>query len=248
MANQVLEIQLPGNFEVFTDKVIERGWVGEIGKNRRDITGAISKMEAQTLAKIILKHNCQRSFETGVANGISTLAITQAIATNNGHHYGIDPCQFIEHQGVALTLLEEHNLLGQFTLCEGPTHLEAPKLMRKNETFDFVFIDGMHVFDYKVIDLFYADKLLQVGGFLVFHDLLLPSLKKLLKFIKVYCKYKIIITPELQPSLQRKAKYMVAAFIKRKPYWYEWPNNFCNLLVLQKTAESEHPWNYFENF
>ena len=75
MANQVLEIQLPENFEVFTDKVIERGWVGEIGKNRRDITGAISKMEARTLAKIILKHNCQRSFETGVANGISTLEL-----------------------------------------------------------------------------------------------------------------------------------------------------------------------------
>jgi hypothetical protein len=69
--------------------------------------------------------------------------------------------------------------------------------------------------------------------------------------VKVYKKqytYKIIITPELQPTLNRKAKYMAAAFIKRKPYWYEWPNNFCNLLVLQKIADSEHPWNYFENF
>jgi predicted O-methyltransferase YrrM len=248
MTSQFLDIQLPENFELFTDKVIERGWVGEIGKNRRNITGAISKLEARALAEIILKHDCKRSFETGVANGISTLAITQAIAANKGHHYGIDPCQFTDHQGVALTLLAEHDLLSRFTLCEGPTHLEAPNLLKNNEKFDFGFIDGMHSFDYKFIDLFYADKLLKVGGFLVFHDLLLPSVKKVLKFIKKQYQYKIIITPELQPSLHRKAKYMAAAFIKRKPYWYEWPNNFCNLLVLQKTAEPDHPWNYFENF
>lgn len=40
----------------------------------------MSKDEAQTLASLILENNCKKSFETGVANGISTLAITQAIA------------------------------------------------------------------------------------------------------------------------------------------------------------------------
>ncbi|QIZ72491.1 class I SAM-dependent methyltransferase [Oxynema aestuarii] len=207
-------------------------------------------MEARTLAEIILKHNCQRSFETRVANGISTLAITQEIASNNGHHYGIDPCQFTDHQGVALTVLQEYDLLSRFTLLEGPTHLEAPKLLSKNEKFDFAFIDGMYTFGYKFIDFFYADQIIKVGGFLVFHDFLLPSVKKIYKFInKQYKdKYQLIMTPELQPSLYRKAKYMAAAFIKGKPYWYDWPNNFCNLLVLQKTSDTECSWNYFENF
>lgn len=248
MSNRILDIQLPENFELFTDKVIDRGWVGEIGKNRHNITGAVSKLEAKTLAGIILKNHCKSSFETGVANGISTLAITQAIKTNNGHHYGIDPCQMLEHQGVALSLLKEYGLLTQFTLYEGPTHLEAPKLLRSSEKFDFAFIDGMHNFDYKFIDYFYADKLLKTGGFLVFHDLLLPSVKKIFKFIKKQNKYQLILTPDLQPSFNRKAKYIGAAFLKSKPYWSEWPNSFCNLLVLQKKADIEFPWNYFENF
>jgi len=101
----VLNICLPENFELFTDKVLEHGWVGETGKNLREIAGAISKMEADILATIIMQNNVKKSLETGVANGISTLAITQAIALNQGRHYGIDPVQFHEHQGVALTLL-----------------------------------------------------------------------------------------------------------------------------------------------
>ncbi|KHD10424.1 hypothetical protein PN36_02465 [Candidatus Thiomargarita nelsonii] len=244
----VLNICLPDNFELFTDKVIERGWVGDTGKNRREIAGGISKMEAHILATIITQNNVKKSVETGVANGISTLAITQAIALNQGRHYGIDPVQFQEHQGVALTLLEQHQLLENFTLCHGPTHIEAPKLLDKNERFELVFIDGMHTFDYKFIDSFYGDLLLDVGGFLVFHDLLLPSVKKLFRFIKAQNKYRVILTPELQPSLYRKGRFTAAAFIKRKPYWYFWLNGFCNLLVLQKISNTEPPWNFFNNF
>lgn len=243
-----IEIQLPDNFELFTDSIIERGWIGEAGKNQHYIMGAVSKIEARTLAAVILEYNCQKSFETGVANGISTLAITQAIALTNGHHYGIDPYQFTYHKGTALNLLAEHDLLDYFTLCEGSTHLEAPKLLSKHDEFDFAFIDGMHTFDYKFIDFFYADKLLKAGGLLVFHDSLLPSVKKIFRFIKKNKKYRVLTTPELQPNLSKKAKYMLAAFIKGKPYWYEWNNNFCNLLVLQKICDIELPWYHFEDF
>jgi len=248
MSNLVLESKLPENFEVFTDRVIDRGWVGEAENNKRPIVGGVSPAEAHTLASIILQNNCTKSLETGVANGISTLAITQAIAQNNGHHHGIDPCQFTNHQGVALTLLQEHDLLSRFTLHEGPTHLEAPKLLNNPEKFDFIFIDGMHKFDYKFIDFFYADQLLEVGKFMVFHDLLLPSVKKLHRLIERSYNYEIFQTDYQQPSLARKAKYTIAAMLKRKPYWYTWPNNYRNLLVLRKTAETKHPWNYFVNF
>lgn len=243
-----IDVQLPNKFELFTDNVISRGWVGKEGENKRKITGGISQKEAFILAKIILDHHCIKSFETGVANGISTLAITQLIKFNNGHHYGVDPCQFSDHNGVALTLLEEYSLLSSFTLCEGSSHVELPKLLNQPEKFDFAFIDGMHTFDYKFIDFFYADKLLKTGGFLVFHDLLLPSVKKLSRLITKSFKYEQYSTPELQPNLYKKGRYLAGAFIKRKPYWYQWNNNFCNLLVLRKKAETEHKWNYFDNF
>lgn len=212
------------NTALFVDGVIDRGWVGQEGKNKREIGGAVSKDEAHTLAALISQYKCKKSFETGVANGISTLAMTEAITNNHGHHYGIDPCQYTEHQGVALTLLEEHALLSNFTLCEGPAHLEIPKLIESGEQFDFGFIDGMHKFDYKFVDFFLADKLIKVGGLLAFHDVVLPSTKKIHRLIKrSYC-YQQVCTPYLSPNLLKKAKYIAAAFIKRKPYWYSWEN------------------------
>lgn len=234
--------------DLFVDAVIDRGWVGEEGKNRRKIGGAVSKNEAHTLASLITEHGCTKSFETGVANGISTLAIVQAISRNQGHHYGIDPCQHSDHKGVALTLLNEYGCLSSFTLCEGPAHLELPKLIEADEKFDFGFIDGMHKFDYKFVDFFLADQVLKVGGILVFHDILLPSTKKIHRLIQRSYDYKQLNVSYDSPSFIRKGKYVAAAFLKHKPYWYNWPNGFRNLLVFQKMSEPDRPWDYYRNF
>ena len=40
-----IDIQLPEGFEIFTDNVITRGWVGKDGENKRYITGGISPKE-----------------------------------------------------------------------------------------------------------------------------------------------------------------------------------------------------------
>ena len=233
---------------LLVSQVIERGYVGEVGKNRRQITGAVSKEEAEILASIIFENGCLKSLETGVANGISTLAITEAIALNGGHHYGVDPCQLNEHQGVALSLLEEYKLRSSFTLLDGPAHLEIPKLIEAEEKFDLVFIDGMHKFDYKFLDFFLADQVLKVDGFLVFHDILLPSTKKIYRYIKRSHDYRFCKTHYRAPSLYRQIRYVVGAFLKARPFWYTWHNNFRNLLVLQKKSDVEHPWNYFRDF
>ncbi len=241
-------VETTPDFRLATDAVIDRGWVEDCDRQRRKIEGAVSKLEARLLAEIVLRHNCRRCVETGVANGISTLAITQAAAHVGGHHYGIDPCQTDQHRNAALLLLNAHGLADDFTLLAGPTHLEAPRLLAQQEPFDFVFVDGMHTFDYKLLDFFYADKLLRVGGWLVFHDLLLPSVKKVYRFVRLQRRYRAWRTPELVPPFFRRCRFLAGAFLKRKPLWYFWPNRFCNLLVLEKTSDKEQPWSFFEDF
>lgn len=248
--NQLHNICLPNGFNLFTDQVLERGWIGENNKNYRKIIGSITNAEAKALASIITQYNCKYSFETGVACGISTLAITQAITFQNGHHYGIDPYQYEHHDGVALTLLQEHDLAAYFTLLEGSSHTEAPKLLQKlgRQSLDFAFIDGMHTYDYKVIDFFYANKLLKIDGILAFHDLHMPSVKKVVKFIEKYGNYRVIYIKELEPKFFQKVKHIVGGLSRFKPYWSYWPSRFSNLLVLQKINDAERSWDYFENF
>jgi len=237
------------DFTLFTDEVIDRGWITNRDNEQRDIPGAVSKMEARTLANLVRDHGCRRCLETGVAYGVSTLAITQAVAANGGHHYGIDPCQITDHREAAICLLEEHNLAQHFTLLEGPSHTEFPKLLTENESsFDFVFVDGMHTFDYKLLDYFFADKMLKVGGWLVFHDLWLSSVKKVFRFIQTQGTYEFQPEPELSASWPRSARLLAGAFIKQRPLWYYWPASFSNLLILRKVADHQLPWNHFKQF
>ena len=46
-----------------------------------------------------------------------------------------------------------------------------PKPLARNEKIDFAFLDGQHTFDYVLVDFFYVDKILSVGGIIVFDDL-----------------------------------------------------------------------------
>jgi len=230
-----------------TNAVLDRGWVTRQTGDRSEITGAVNKEEAATLASIILNNNCKRCYETGVAYGLSTLAITQAVARLGGRHIGMDPLQSA-HGNAALCLLAEHDLAAFFTLMEGPSHLMAPRLLETNEQFDFAFIDGMHTFQHKLVDYFFADQLLKVGGWLVFHDLVLASVKKVLRFIETQHNYRLCLTPGLEPSSARKLRYVAGAFIKGRSLWSYWPNRFANLLVLQKLEAKEFAWDYFCSF
>ena len=192
---------------------------------------------APDLAEMIHRYDCRRCLETGVAYGVSTLAICQAVAANGGHHFGVDPCQITEHGRSAMCLLDEFGLADCFTLLEGPSHAELPKLLEDHQdSFDLIFVDGWHTFDCKLLDYVYADKLLRVGGWLVFHDLLLPSVKRTLRFIRTQGKYEIHCHGLEHVSWIRRARYAIAALIKRRPLWYYWPCSFSNLLVLRKAS------------
>ena len=47
--------------------------------------------------------------------------------------------------------------------------VNASKLF-ENESLDFIFIDGWHTFDYTLVDFFYSDLLLKIGGIIIIDD------------------------------------------------------------------------------
>jgi|694.fasta_scaffold145898_1 predicted O-methyltransferase YrrM len=56
-------------------------------------------------------------------------------------------------------------------LLRHPQDSAMPKFLTK-KPFDFIFIDGWHTFDYTLVDMFYADRLLRIGGYLLIDDAL----------------------------------------------------------------------------
>ena len=64
-----------------------------------------------------------------------------------------------------------------------PSHHVLPKLAAEGRKIDFAFIDGWHTFDHTLIDFFYIDEMLRVGGVIAIDDTDMPGIKKVCRFI-----------------------------------------------------------------
>ena len=214
-----------------------------------EVTGAISLSEADYLHDIILSNELVTCLETGVAYGASTVAICAALAEleRRGRavkHYGVDPCQIDVYKGAAIAALEECGSDHLFELYEQPSHLALPKLVERNLIFDFVFVDGMHTFDYTLLDLFFSDKLLRPGGILCIHDMDLPSKKKALRYLLGHRKY--VRLPSTRAGFLDRIRSAVGCAVKGdlRSSWRRLITSE-TMAVVRKTANFEPPWDFY---
>ena len=129
-----------------------------------------------------------------------------------------------------------------------------PRLLEKNVTLDFAFIDGWRTFDYTLLDFLYIDKMLRPGGFLVLHDYNWPSKRKVAGYILTHRKYRVFPVREIPgPSPRRRLKGLLLAF----RYWLQGTPSeltFSSLAYLPKIAcfrkvENFEPnYDFFRNF
>lgn len=180
----------------------------DLGGRTRRITGGVPREDARVLQEVFAMGPVRTSLETGVAFGVSTVAICEMLKRSGDprvKHYGIDPHQHSEHGGVAIANLRRAGLEQYFELRETTSQLALPKLLEEGVKLDFAFIDGWHTFDYTLLDFFYIDKMLRPGGHLVLHDYDLPSKKKVVGFILTHRHYEVVTVPGTPaPSLRRR--------------------------------------------
>jgi predicted O-methyltransferase YrrM len=216
------------------------------------VTGAISLLEADCIREVILENDFRVCLETGVAYGASTIAICSALSVLEKRglavkHYGVDPCQLAVYGGAAIAALKECGLDHILELCEGPSHLMLPKLIERNVSVDFVFIDGMHTFDYTLVDLFLSDKLLRTGGVICIHDMNLPSKKKALRYLMGHRKY--VRLPSVKRPLTKRtgAAFKEALNGSLRSGWSHLTTVEL-MSVLKKVSDFEPAWDFYVRF
>lgn len=239
------------------EEIYRSGMCVDLHGVERQVTGGVSQDHARILQDMIRLTRAQTTLETGVAFGLSTLAICevlQEIGANDARHYGIDPDQHAVHGGAAIESLRRARLDHLFELCEGPSHLMLPRLLEKGVALDLAFIDGWHTFDYTLLDFFYIDKMLRPGGCLVLHDYCWPSKVKATGFIMTHRKYKILPVREIPgPSHKQRLKGLLLGL-------YRWLRGtprevICSHLIyqpriacFQKTENFEPDHHFFRTF
>ena len=68
-------------------------------------------------------------------------------------------------------------------LREVKSFLGLPELLTEGARFQAIFIDGMHLYDYSLVDFFYADLLLDVGGVVLLDDIKHAGVAACMKYV-----------------------------------------------------------------
>ena len=198
--------------------------------------------------------------EVGFAYGVSAAAITQALRDQGrGVHHVMDPFQQNYHDA-GLAMIRRAGLDAHFVFHRKFAEDVFPSL----PPLQYVLIDASHLFDLTLTEFVLADKRLAVGGMIAFHDLWMPGLQKLIRFILENRAYEVVRdfdTPEEQPGrvglkrrLMEKGRSLLNGLPRAERYFspellrpwgdYRLPD----LVLLRKTAEDRRPWEHYRSF
>jgi len=175
------------------EKIFSSNQVQDESGNNYELAGNIDKVEGDYIFNLISNNkDIVKTLEVGCGYGISSLFICAALQSReNVKHTIIDPFQFSDYQGIGISNLKRIDC-HFFELIQEPSEYALPNLTVKAEdSFDFIFIDGWHSFDHVLLDLFYANRLLRIGGYLTIDDCRLPSVAKAVTYFSKYPAYKI---------------------------------------------------------
>lgn len=177
------------------------------------IVAAIPPQFAAELTRQVAAAAPRVAIEIGMANGLSSLAILAGLPAGS-QLISIDPYQDEQWGGAGRELVAQSDRADCHRLIQDFDYLALPELLKQGCTAQFVYIDGMHTFDYVALDTFFADKLLAVGGVIGFNDCGFRSIHKYLKFFRSHRHYEELpsgLTPDYRGanpliSLLRRAE------------------------------------------
>ena len=175
---------------------------------------SLPRQHAEELARLARDEGTRSTLETGMAYGISTVAI----AAGAVHHVAIDPRQHTSWRGIGVLNAERAGVAERVRLIEEGSEVALPALVSEGLELDLALVDGLHLFDYALIDFFYCDRMLRIGGLVVFHDTWMPSVQQVADYV-----------------LANRAYERVAAGDE-------------HMWVLRKVGEDKRRWNFHRDF
>jgi predicted O-methyltransferase YrrM len=203
-------------------KIYETGVVEDREGHTYDaFPSSIGHDDGAAIYKVVRDFGSLRTLETGMAYGLSSLFMLQAVTENGGTlHVSIDPYQAAWWHNVGLANVERAGFAASHRFFAAPSYNAMPELLKAGERFDAIFIDGNHRFEYSLIDFVFADQLLNKGGCLILHDPWMPSIRKAISFIVRNRDEAYQIVPEYgigEDTRWRAAKKLVRA-LRENPY------------------------------
>jgi len=134
-----------------------------------------------------------------------------------------------------------------------------PELAAKGYRIQFAFIDGAHTFDHVLIDFFYVDQMLEVGGVIVFDDVYFQAVNAVLRFVLSNRDYELVEMLEFaRTGAGNRAKRLVKRFLRRLQRTDKdpapadlklfQPLEWAYSVAIRKVALDSRPWLHHQAF
>ena len=95
-------------------------------------------------------------------------------------------------QGLGLQQVRSAGFGDLVELHERTSQAVLSELAAKGYRVQFAFIDGMHQFDHALIDFFYVDQMMEIGGVIVFDDVGWPAINAVVRFVLANRDYELV--------------------------------------------------------
>jgi predicted O-methyltransferase YrrM len=163
-----------------------------------DLPVAVDPAEGEWLQRIVANLRPIRSLEIGCAYGVSSLYICESLASVSreasarpASHILIDPFQRTQWRGIGLKNIRDAGFGSLVDFREERSEIVLPGLLDEGVTLDFAFIDGWHTFDQVLLEFYYLNRLLRVGGVIAFDDANRRSINRVVRHALTYPAYRV---------------------------------------------------------
>lgn len=248
---------------LLADEIYRSGVVRDAAGHEYPLHSHIDAREGAFLSGLITRDTTiHRTLEIGCAYGLSSLHICEALSSRSPRaHTIVDPFQHTTWHGIGVENLRRASF-DFFELIQRPSEFALPELAEhKTGGFDLVLIDGVHTFDHTLVDFFYANRLLRVGGYVLFDDCSMPSVSLVVSYAMKYPCYLPIADPNgafYRRSIQGRAadvtreiipRWLPDYFLPKKLYDRYWTRTrHASMVALRKVDEDRRGWAWFERF
>jgi len=199
----------PEQTKMFLDATLKYASVFTKDGEYRRLTSHTRQAEHDEIRKRLVETKAKNTLEVGLAYGTSALVFAEyhQRAKNTGVcHTAIDPNQFGSGEGhwegIGVQNLKRVGFIRgrNWRLVEKSSVDALPDLAKKLKV-DVALIDGYHLFDYTLLDVFYCLKMLKVGGVLIVDDKKMRAIKAVAQYVMRAYKNVAEICPDCQSLL-----------------------------------------------
>jgi predicted O-methyltransferase YrrM len=167
--------------------------------------------------KALKNTKAKQTLEVGFAYGSSALVFAehhQKMKNTGISHTIIDPNQFGNQdghwEGIGVENLKRCGFIKgkNYRLIENTSVLALPELYKKfgSGWLDVALIDGWHLFDYTLLDIFYCLEMVRDGGYVIVDDKSQKSVNAVSKYITRSYSHVVDICPSCKSSLILRKK------------------------------------------